>query len=83
MVCSIIAANNEFFFYGKERFTKEHEFFKQILSREPYCRVVDALALPTWDILVARFNGANTAIDAAVEQSTTALDLAVQCSSNN
>lgn len=51
----ITSANNEFFFYGRERFEKEHAFFQSILARDPYCRIPKAAVLPTWQILADRW----------------------------
>lgn len=55
MVAIIFSANSEYFFYGRERFEKEHEFFKSILAEHPYCCYANN-GLPNWDELVTRFN---------------------------
>ena len=58
MVAIIYSANNEFFFYGRERFEKEHAFFKSILSEHPYKHYAGN-GLPNWDELVTRFKQAS------------------------
>jgi hypothetical protein len=51
----IIAANNEYFFYGKEIFNKNREFFRGVLSQAPYNAYTTDLTLPTWQDLYERF----------------------------
>lgn len=63
-MCDVItAANNEYFFYGRETFEKHHKFFREIISREPYslCKTAD---LPTWAQLADRHQRASVAIAA-------------------
>jgi hypothetical protein len=59
MVQVITAANNEYFFYGKEVFEKHHNFFLDVLAREPYCFCNMADSLPNWDTLVGRHHRAS------------------------
>lgn len=63
LVDVIVSANNEFFFYGKEKFEKEHSFFIEVLSRQPYCCISNAARLPDWRELVERFHRASTPIN--------------------
>lgn len=55
MVSVISSANSEYFFYGKEKFTIHHEYFKSILQEMPYSAYVVPSTLPTWEDLKARF----------------------------
>jgi hypothetical protein len=55
MVDVISSANGEYFFYGKEIFNKNREFFREILSRAPYNAYVTDSTLPTWQDLYERF----------------------------
>jgi hypothetical protein len=55
MIAVIVSANNEYFFYGKEIFNKNREFFREILSRTPYNAYVTDSTLPTWQDLYERF----------------------------
>lgn len=55
MVDVIVAANNEYFFYGKEVFEKHSEFFREILKRAPFNAYVTDLTLPSWQDLYERF----------------------------
>jgi hypothetical protein len=62
MVEVIVSANNEYFFYGKEKFEEKHQFFKGLLEREPYCFYVNEETLPGYLELVERFKRASTAL---------------------
>jgi len=55
MVSVISSANSEYFFYGRTVFEKHHNFFKQVLSEEPYSHYVSGGTLPTWEQLHDRF----------------------------
>lgn len=59
MIDVIIAANNEFFFHGKEIFKKHHVFFEEILAREEFALSMGARSLPSWGELVARYERAS------------------------
>ncbi len=62
MVSVIVSANNEYFFYGREVFEREHKFFQDILKVEPFNIYVSDTTLPGWDELVARFRKASEAL---------------------
>lgn len=62
MVDVVTSANNEYFFYGKEVFTKHHNFFKEILKQEPYSHYVSESTLPDWEDLKLRFQQASRVI---------------------
>jgi hypothetical protein len=55
MVAVISSANSEYFFHGREVFEHHHNYFKEILSREPYSYYVQDSTLPRWDDLLTRF----------------------------
>jgi hypothetical protein len=59
MVDVITAANNEFFFHGREEFNKHHSFFCELLQREPYNLYVTETTLLSWDALHERFKRAS------------------------
>lgn len=59
MVDVIVAANNEFFFHGREEFNKHHAFFCELLQREPYNLYVTETTLLSWDALHERFKRAS------------------------
>lgn len=59
MVDVITAANNEFFFHGREEFNKHHAFFCELLQREPYNLYVTETTLLSWDALHERFKRAS------------------------
>lgn len=54
-VNTVISANNEYFFHGRERFEKTHLFFLRLLESEELRCFLPPCGLPTWDALVARF----------------------------
>lgn len=62
MVSVIVSANNEYFFYGREVFEREHKFFQDILKIEPFNIYVSDTTLPGWDELIARFRKASEAL---------------------
>ncbi|APG78400.1 hypothetical protein 1 [Hubei picorna-like virus 4] len=62
MVQVIVAANNEYFFYGKDTFEKHHSFFAEILKEEPYNLYTTSTTLLGWDDLIDRFQKASEAI---------------------
>jgi len=57
MLRVITAANDEYFFYGKQTFEEKRSFFLEILSEEPYSFYAETQPLPTYDQLVVRFLG--------------------------
>lgn len=59
MVDVITAANNEYFFHGRELFEKRRSFFQRVLQQEPYSLYVGDSTLPDWDTLVERFRQAS------------------------
>lgn len=59
MVDVITAANNEYFFHGRELFEKRRSFFQRVLEQEPYSHYVGDSTLPDWDTLVERFKQAS------------------------
>jgi len=59
MVEAITCANNEYFFYGKEKFLKEHLFLKELLMQHPYSVVPKSSELPTWEELCGRYREAS------------------------
>lgn len=59
MVAVISSANNEYFFYGREKFDEMHKIFEEILTRLPYSCYVNESTLPNYDQLVDRFNKAS------------------------
>ncbi|APG77494.1 hypothetical protein 1 [Hubei leech virus 4] len=63
IVAVITSANSEYFFYGREKFEKEHKFFAELLKREPYSFYVTETTLPTYDELVERFHRASRALE--------------------
>lgn len=62
MVAVIVAANNEYFFFGREVFEKHHAFFAGVLAREPYNIYAASTYLPGWNDLIERFREANKAL---------------------
>lgn len=61
MVSVISSANNEYFFYGREKFNEMHKIFSEILEEEPYKFYVSESTLPNFDQLVERFHKASRA----------------------
>lgn len=62
-MCAVITAmHDEFFFYGRERFEKEHKFFAQILEREQFA-VVPNIQLLSFDQLADRYRRCSEDID--------------------
>lgn len=59
MVAVMTSANNEYFFYGREKFNKEHTFLKGLLTQEPYCFYADEKTLPSFDELAERWRRAS------------------------
>jgi hypothetical protein len=55
MVDVVVAANNEYFFYGRDTFGKHHKFFQSVLSTHPMDKYVTDTTLPSWDELKDRF----------------------------
>jgi hypothetical protein len=55
MVDVVVAANNEYFFYGRDTFEKHHKFFQSVLSTHPMDKYVTDTTLPSWDELKDRF----------------------------
>lgn len=63
MIAVVTSANNEYFYYGKEIFQKHHNFFKELLCKEPYHLYVEEGTLPDWDTLLERFRRASENIE--------------------
>lgn len=59
-VAVVVSANNEYFFYGREKFEKEHKFFEELLTQEPYCYYTSKTTLPSFDELVERWRRASS-----------------------
>ncbi len=62
MLQVLTAANNEYFFHGREMFEEKHKFFNELLQREPYSFYAASQPLPTYDQLVARFLGLSSPV---------------------
>lgn len=60
MLRVIAAANDEYFFYGKQTFEEKRSFFLEVLAEEPYRFYAETQPLPTYDQLVVRFLGVHT-----------------------
>lgn len=58
-VAVVTAANNEYFFYGREKFEEKHKFFKELLTQVPYCYYTSNATLPSFDELVERWHRAS------------------------
>jgi hypothetical protein len=63
----ITSANNEYFFHGKEIFQEKHEFFNELLRKEPYSFYAAPQPLPTYDQLVARFLGPQAPVNVTID----------------
>ncbi len=54
-MCEVItSAHDEFFFYGRERFEKEHKYFMSILER-PRFAIIPNIKLCSWNQLADRY----------------------------
>lgn len=61
--------NNEFFYYGRERFTKEHNFFMQMLNHDKLSELRGlALTLPDWEELADRYRRSSVEMDAEYKE---------------
>lgn len=60
MIDVMTSANNEYFFYGRRKFEKEHEFLNSLLLLEPYCYYANDKTLPSFDELAERWRRASS-----------------------
>lgn len=61
-MCDVItSANNEYFFYGREKFEEKREYFLKMLEKEPLCHYTRGL--PTWNDLVERYRRSSASMD--------------------
>jgi len=59
MVDVVTAANNEYFFHGREEFDKHHRFLCEITDIEPFDQYKTSSTLLSWDALHERFKRAS------------------------
>lgn len=65
MASVMVSAANEFFWYGKDTFTKERAWLLDLASRYGISRELEIKHLPTWDELYERYWASSAGIETA------------------